>query len=193
MPGIIIDIGTGDGKFVYELAKNNPDKFVIGIDASHAGLIEKSQKIYKKKSKGGLLNALFVLAPVEDLPDEINGIANQIFINFPWGSLLAGLVKVDEITWSEIKKLCKEGTIIDLIFGYDPIQDAKEIKRLGLPDLDLDYIKFQMIPKLSELGFGKKELREINNEDLKDYPSSWSKKLGFGKERKYYYLRLVAE
>lgn len=193
MSGIIIDIGTGDGKFVYELAKNNPDKFVIGIDASHAGLIEKSQKIYKKKSKGGLPNALFVLASVENLPAELEGIANQIFINFPWGSLLAGLVKVDEIIWGEIKKLCKAGTIIDIIFGYDSTQDAKEIKRLDLPDLNLDYIKHQMIPKLSEIGFTKKELREITNEDLKDYPSSWSKKLGFGKERQYYYMRLVTK
>ena len=35
MPGVIVDIGCGDGKFTYKLAKENPDRFVIGIDPSH--------------------------------------------------------------------------------------------------------------------------------------------------------------
>ena len=30
--GVIIDIGTGDGRFVYQSARRNPNKFYIGID-----------------------------------------------------------------------------------------------------------------------------------------------------------------
>ena len=30
--GVIIDIGTGDGRFVYQSARQNPNKFYIGID-----------------------------------------------------------------------------------------------------------------------------------------------------------------
>jgi len=29
---VIIDIGTGDGRFVYQSARRNPNKFYIGID-----------------------------------------------------------------------------------------------------------------------------------------------------------------
>jgi tRNA G46 methylase TrmB len=30
--GVIIDLGTGDGRFVYQSARQNPKKFYIGID-----------------------------------------------------------------------------------------------------------------------------------------------------------------
>ncbi|MDQ3258004.1 MAG: hypothetical protein M3R15_29660 [Acidobacteriota bacterium] len=32
--GIVLDIGTGDGRFVYAYARQNPNKFFIGIDAN---------------------------------------------------------------------------------------------------------------------------------------------------------------
>ena len=87
--GIIVDIGTGDGKFVYELAKEHPSRFIIGIDLSKENVRELSAKIYKKPSRGGLKNALFVLASAFDLPSELNNFVNQVFINFPWGRLSA--------------------------------------------------------------------------------------------------------
>ena len=34
--GVVIDIGTGDGLFVYESARANPNKFYIGIDEGTA-------------------------------------------------------------------------------------------------------------------------------------------------------------
>ena len=32
--GVVVDIGTGDGNFVYQAARENPTKFFIGIDAN---------------------------------------------------------------------------------------------------------------------------------------------------------------
>src|SRR5262245_25665122 len=84
--GVIIDIGTGDGLFVYQSAKRNPDKFYIGIDASAAALEKISEKIHRKPAKGGLPNVLFIQASVEDLPSELDGAADEIHIHFPWGS-----------------------------------------------------------------------------------------------------------
>jgi 16S rRNA (adenine(1408)-N(1))-methyltransferase len=31
---VIVDIGTGDGRFVYQCARENPARFYIGIDAN---------------------------------------------------------------------------------------------------------------------------------------------------------------
>jgi 16S rRNA (adenine(1408)-N(1))-methyltransferase len=50
--GIIVDIGTGDGRFVYNAARQNPNKFFIGIDANTAGLKEFSTKATRKPAKG---------------------------------------------------------------------------------------------------------------------------------------------
>lgn len=192
MSGIIIDIGTGDGKFVYKLAKENPDRLFIGIDPHQKGLEKLSSKIYKKEAKGGLQNAFFVLANIEDLPEELENTANQVFINFPWGSLLQDIVLVNQKAWENIKMICKDRAIIDIVFGYEDELEEKEIERLNLPKLDIDYVQNHMLPKLESFGFKEEDLKELGLDDLKNYPSSWAKKLSFGsKNRDYYYLRLI--
>ena len=84
----MIDIGTGDGFFVSECARQNPRKFYIGIDANTRPLEKISEKIHRKPSKGGLPNVLFLQAAVEDLPSELDGVADEVHVHFPWGSLL---------------------------------------------------------------------------------------------------------
>ncbi|MFY9555380.1 MAG: methyltransferase domain-containing protein, partial [Blastocatellia bacterium] len=84
--GIVIDIGTGDGLFVYQCARENPNKFFIGIDANPRPLEKVSEKIHRKPAKGGLTNVLFLQAGVEDLPSELDEVADEVHIHFPWGS-----------------------------------------------------------------------------------------------------------
>ncbi|MCA9392498.1 methyltransferase domain-containing protein [candidate division WWE3 bacterium] len=193
MAGIIVDIGTGDGEFTYKIAKENPDRLVIGIDPNHKSMINVSTKVDKKPAKGGLENAMFVLADVENLPEELNGVANQVFINFPWGSLLRAVVNVEQVAWKSIKRICQDGAQIDVVFGYDPIKDAGELKRLGIDeDISLEYIRSFMSPKLEKLGFKLIESEELSDEELQNYPSSWAKRLSHaGGNRRYYCLKLL--
>lgn len=190
MGGVIVDIGTGDGKFTYQVAKEHPDKFVIGIDHAQQPLEGTSAKIYKKEHKGGLENALFVLANIEDLPQELTGVANQVFIHFPWSGLLCGVILVEEKTWSNIKRICQPGAYIDLIFGYDSAYEQKAVDHFSLPELTLEYIQKMMVPKLELNGFEVLLCKQLELDELKNYPSTWSKKLSFGRERVYYYLQL---
>ncbi len=88
--GIVLDIGTGDGRFVSVCARQNLNKFYIGIDANPRPLEKISEKIHRKPTKGGLSNVLFIQAAVEDLPSELDGVADEVHIHFPWGSLLRG-------------------------------------------------------------------------------------------------------
>src|SRR5215470_13310288 len=81
--GVIVDIGTGDGLFVCQSARQNPDRFYIGIDASPQALEKISEKICRKTAKGGLPNVLFVQATVEELPSELDGVADEVHIHFP--------------------------------------------------------------------------------------------------------------
>jgi len=50
--GIVIDIGTGDGRFVSAAARANPNKFFIGIDANTKPLEKPSMKATRKPAKG---------------------------------------------------------------------------------------------------------------------------------------------
>jgi 16S rRNA (adenine(1408)-N(1))-methyltransferase len=93
---VIVDIGTGDGRYVYRSARANPDKFYIGIDVERKALEKVSERIHRKPEKGGLSNVLFVQAPAEDLPTELNHTADEIHIHFPWGSLLRAVAAGDE-------------------------------------------------------------------------------------------------
>src|SRR5215470_16111883 len=79
-----MDIGTGDGRYVAHLARCYPERLVIGIDACRENLRRVSHK--------GLPNALYLLANAETLSAELHGLASHITVNFPWGSLLSGLL-----------------------------------------------------------------------------------------------------
>ena len=81
---IMLDLGTGGGRYVYSLAERNPDHFIIGVDSCRENLHE--------HSRAKLPNMLFIIANAQHLPCELNGLISHITINFPWGSLLEGLL-----------------------------------------------------------------------------------------------------
>ena len=126
MPGIVVDIGTGNGKFVSKLAIRYPDRLIIGIDPNHHNLIHTSLKNPK--------NSLYLLSDIENLPKELNGIVNQIFINFPLGSLLRGIINVENQTWNNLKRICRSGAFIDIILGFNKLSEKNETIRLVLPN-----------------------------------------------------------
>lgn len=194
MPGIIVDIGTGDGSFAYALAKEHPDRFIIGIDPHHKALEDVSSKINKKPAKGGVKNALFVLSDVEHLPEELTGIANQVFINFPWSGLLRGIILVEQTTWKNIKRICQPGAYIDVLFGYESDYDRSKIGELNLPELSAEYIDTTMKKNLETVDLELMEMSKITTEQLQTYPSTWAKKLSYGHaDRTFYHLRVCVQ
>lgn len=113
-----------------------------------------------------------------------------MYINFPWGTLLQGIVLTHELTWQNIKKICKNNAVINIIFGYDREHDKKEIERLNLPIVDEAYLQSSMIPKLENLGFTVIQVQSLKPSDLSHYPSTWAKKLRFGVRRNFYRMVL---
>jgi hypothetical protein len=103
--GVVIDIGTGDGRFVSAAARKNPAKFYIGIDANIKPLEKISMKATRNPAKGGLPNVLFIQAAIENLPEELDATADEIHIHFPWGSLLRAVISGDEEKPPEWSKL----------------------------------------------------------------------------------------
>ena len=62
-----IDVGTGDGRHVIDVARAAPERLVIGIDAVSENMAEASRKAAAAPRKGGLANALFFRAAAERL------------------------------------------------------------------------------------------------------------------------------
>lgn len=186
--GVIVDIGTGDGRFVYRLAQQNPNRFYIGIDANAAALKEISTKATRKTAKGGLNNVLFVQAAVENLPEELNGVADEIHIHFPWGSLLQAVAAGDANALENLRRICAPGCLLEIVVGIDEERDKSEIERLALPPLTVEYLGKILTPKYQAAGFKVIESGVLSSADWSRLETSWARKLQGNESRKVVYL-----
>ena len=181
---VVIDLGTGDGRFVYKSAINNTDSFYIGVDPSEKQLLEFSKKAVRKK----LPNVMFVVGSAENLPFESGKIAEKIFVNLPWGSLLKAVVLPDEKVVGNIRNLLKDVGVLELVVGYHKEFEPSETERLELSALTEDYFSQKLIPAYEKLGFSLKSLEKISKSGLRKIETTWSKKLSFGKDRDVFKL-----
>jgi 16S rRNA (adenine(1408)-N(1))-methyltransferase len=186
--GIVIDLGTGDGRFVSAAAKKHPDKFFIGIDANVKPLEKPSMKATRKPAKGGLPNALFVQASIEDLPPELNGVADEIHIHFPWGSLLRAVAKGDPRALGSLYRIGSPACILEVIIGFDPTRDASEIERLGLDPLTSEFIRSTLTPRYASAGFAHVESRTLSPDAWSRIETSWARRLAGSTTREVTYL-----
>ncbi len=183
-----MDIGTGDGRFVYECARAEPAKFFIGIDASTKALEKISEKIYRKPAKGGLPNVLFLQAAVENLPAELEGQADEIHIHFPWGSLLRAVVSADAEVLSSLRRICAPHCLLEIIIGLDSARDRTEIERLALPLLSRKYLAEVLVDKYRAAGFDVLETGTLSEIEWSQLQTSWARRLQGNREREVVYL-----
>ena len=173
----MIDIGTGDGLFVFECARQNPNKFYIGIDANARPLEKISEKIYRKPAKGGLPNVLFLQSAVEDLPAELAGVADEVHVHFPWGSLLGAVATGNETILRNLRRICTSGALLEIVIGFDPARDAAELKRLEIFSLSLDHIDSFLAPRYERAGFEIVEKGVLPQSEWNQVHTSWAKRL----------------
>lgn len=180
--GIVIDIGTGDGRFVSTTAKLNPNKFYIGVDANVRPLEKPSMKATRKPAKGGLPNAMFVQAAVEDLPEEFDGIADEIHIHFPWGSLLRAVTTGHSEILKALRRISAPGCVLEIVIGIDPIRDKTELERLGIPELTPIILHSFLVPKYIDAGFQLIDHDRLDASQWSKLETSWARRLS-GKDR----------
>ncbi|MBI2620754.1 methyltransferase domain-containing protein [candidate division WWE3 bacterium] len=179
---VVIDFGTGDGRFVYKLAKQNSDILFVGVDP-----IGKQMREYSKKAnREGLCNLLFVIGSLENIPTELLDTANMVYINLPWGSLLKAIVEPQITQLRDISKLLKKDGELQILLGYDPKLEPK----LDLGNLTPEIFTNRVIPTFRNLGFEVLRFELLDKDDLKEIQTTWSKKLGFGQTRPTYKLHL---
>src|SRR5262249_26460619 len=134
----------------YHSARENPNKFFIGIDANPRALEKISEKIHRKPA---LPNALFVQAAVEDLPTELNSVADEIHIHFPWGSLLRAVCLPDQAVLTNLTPTSAPDAVLEVIIALNEDRDRTEIDRLGIPPIPLDHIDAVLKPAYRESGW----------------------------------------
>ncbi|OGC56162.1 hypothetical protein A2200_02670, partial [candidate division WWE3 bacterium RIFOXYA1_FULL_41_11] len=186
---IHVDLGTGDGRFVYESALRDQSTLFVGVDPVEKQLREYSVKSVRKK----LNNAVFLVSSLENLPITMTEIADKVSIILPWGSLLGQIVNPAKEAMNKITALLKPFGELEIILGYSPDSEPSESDRLELPELSQGYVE-NVIIKAFEGVSGTIKLDKIElfpKEKLTNIGSNWAKKLAFGKPRQIYRITLL--
>jgi 16S rRNA (adenine(1408)-N(1))-methyltransferase len=165
---ILLDLGTGDGKFAFHYARAFPCHFVIGVDACRENMREHSRAKLAK-----LPNALFIIASAQDLPNELNGLVSHITINFPWGSLLESLLAGDPMLMCRLKSVSSSSTQIDVRLNGGALAEQGWTLEAGVA---------QIYDNLTYVGWQLKTPITLNAQALRDFPSTWAKRLAFGRD-----------
>jgi 16S rRNA (adenine(1408)-N(1))-methyltransferase len=169
---IHIDIGTGDGRFVLHLAQTCPNCFVIGIDTCRENLHEVSRR--------APANALFVIANARALPSELHGLAAQVTINFPWGSLLEGLLTDDPALLAGLVAVARPDTRLEVRLNGGALAQAGWSFEEGAD-------RVQSVLALN--GFAMRPPNALMARELRSFPTTWAKRLAFGRAPRAVYLR----
>jgi 16S rRNA (adenine(1408)-N(1))-methyltransferase len=168
------------------MARHASDRLFIGIDANAAGLQELSGRAFRARQQ----NLLFVRAAIENLPPELTGLADQVSVVLPWGSLLAAVARPSVSLIGSIRGLCQPDAQLTVIFGIDPNHDRSEIERLGLARIGCDDFGGQLASGYGDAGFCIDSLRTLHAEELARWPSTWAKRLARGPSRSIWKLAL---
>jgi hypothetical protein len=171
LPDVLIDLGTGDGRFVLHTARAHPARYVIGIDACRDNLYEASRR--------APANALFLIANICSLPEELAGLASAITINFPWGTLLTGLLEEGSPLLTSLARLARPGATLEIRLnggalieaGYSLEAGGDQVRRLA-----------------RQAGFRVAAPQPLAAGDLRAYPTTWAKRLAFGRDPRALYL-----
>ena len=160
----IVDLGAGDGRFVRHLARQ-PGVGAIGVDLCEANLRIAS------RAAGG--NALFVVADALALPGELSRVATRVTVNFPWGSLLRGLLSGHPGLLAGLGAIGRGGTSLEIRLNAGALAEAGWTLEAGSE---------RVAAVLRDAGIYVGATRILGPADLRRWPTTWAKRLAFGRD-----------
>ncbi len=169
-----VDLGTGDGKFALHLARERPEVGVIALDTCLDHVCA-PRKRWPTNLRFVADDAL--AWPAEDVPP-----ATSVSINFPYGSLLRGLVEGDEALLSRLERLLAPGGRLDVRLNASALEGT---------GLDPDTAWEDVARVLRRLSGTRVTGGPLGQEDMRRFPSSWAKRLGYGRRREAFEVRAV--
>ena len=180
-----IDVGSGDGRWTYESARKDPATTFIALDPDAESLKEYAFKAARKSARGGVTNAHFVVASVEAPPPEIEGLADEVVVLFPWAALLRGLLRPEPEVLRGLEQIAKEGAALRLVLTYDAGHDHGAGLGEALPGLDEAAIE-RLRPLYAAAGLAITRVRRLSQAEALAIPSTWGRRLLHGRPREVF-------
>jgi 16S rRNA (adenine(1408)-N(1))-methyltransferase len=173
--GLVVDIGTGDGKHVLAEARRRPDMLVVGIDAQPDAMRRTALRAAAKPARGGLPNALFVWAAVEQLPLELRDVS-ELHCLMPWGSLLRALIEPRSAVLRDVAVRCVSGApfLITLnLHAWRPPVPEVGASAEPTPTSAVE----QLAPAYAAAGWTLASADYLDAAQIADLGTSWTKRL----------------
>jgi 16S rRNA (adenine(1408)-N(1))-methyltransferase len=174
---LVLDVGTGDGRFPYEMARRDAGSFYLGMDPDGESMKEYAYRASRKASRGGVENAAYVVASIEWPPAELLGKADRVHVNFPWGALLRGVLRPERAVLEGLAGVARAGAAIELLITYDPGHDHGATGGAPLAAPSLAYIDEGLAPAYAAAGIEVGGRRLVAREEALAVPSTWGRRL----------------
>jgi 16S rRNA (adenine(1408)-N(1))-methyltransferase len=135
-------------------------------------MAESSLRASRPARKGGVPNALFVVAAAERPPVELLGIADELTVSFPWGSLLRGTLALDDAADAAdgIAALLAPGGTARILLSIDPRD------RLALPGPET-LAREELTDRWRWRGLSVTAWRVATRAEVDATGSSWARRL----------------
>jgi 16S rRNA (adenine(1408)-N(1))-methyltransferase len=140
----------------------------------------------RRASRRGPANALFVAAAAERIPPELRGVADELTILFPWGSLLRGSLALDDAAPAA-------GGIASLLAPEGEasvILSIEDRDGLDLPRLDDPGACHALRERWTRHGLDVCFLRPATSAEVAAPHSTWARRLAAGRDRRAWRVRL---
>lgn len=161
----VLDLGTGDGRYVRTLAQSHPDWFVVGVDACRENLHE--------HSRARLANMLFVIANAQELPYEFTGLFSRVTIHFPWGSLLKGLLAAEPGLMSGLTSVARPEAQIGIYLNGGALAEAGTSLSAGAEAI---------YENMNHHGWKLTKPCLMDDLTLRSFPTTWARRLAYGRD-----------
>ncbi len=175
--GVVVDVGAGDGRFAYRYAQEQPESFVIGVDPVRENLRELSAKAARKPARGGLSNVLYVVASIEQVPPELRGIAGEIYVTLPWGSLMRGIILAEAAVLEGLASLAKDGAALHIVLNTRIFDDPVPLDVRDLPEVTPEYVRDVLAPAYARQGIEIRGVRFMDADEVAAISTTWAKRL----------------
>jgi len=182
---VLVDVGTGVGNALLRRARRDPETFFIGVDAAADNLREASDRAHRQPARGGVNNVAFVAAAANDLPGDLAGIADEVTVVLPWGSLLQVVLLADPVFVGKLLAVLKPRGRIEMLISV-----AESDVGAGKIDFDEAHAH-ALVAKYEGLGLKQEGLKMADEQDVERLGSSWGRRLAIPRRRQAWILRFA--
>ncbi|HEX2901813.1 MAG TPA: class I SAM-dependent methyltransferase [Jatrophihabitans sp.] len=171
---LLVDVGTGDGKHAYHLARTEPDALVVGLDAA-------KDNLRKVSGRTDAANLLFLWAAVEQLPAELRAI-DELHVLMPWGSLLRGMLGEPPAVLAGLAARCTPGArfliTLNLHAWRPPVPEVG-----GHPEPTPDSAQADLAAGYARAGWAIERAWYLDEAGIAELATSWTRRLNSSRDR----------